>query len=143
MSALPGRDPAGTGFRREAPTEQQKAHFDVTQAVARAKSGDQEAVRFLHACYAESVYDYVLSILGDPHKADDATQHVFLRLRSVIHGYEPREAPFSSWLMRIARDMAIHHLRRQDDAASEYEQRNVVALAPPPRRATAQRAAAS
>ncbi len=63
--------------------------------------------------YKDNVYGYVLSILRDEHEAEDATQHVFLKLMHVIGKYEPREVPFTSWIIRVARNVAIDHLRQR------------------------------
>jgi RNA polymerase sigma-70 factor, ECF subfamily len=81
--------------------------------VARAKSGDMDAIRFLCLRYRNNVYGYVLSILRDAPEAEDATQTVFVELMSVIHKYEPRQVPFTAWLLRVARIVAIDSLRHR------------------------------
>jgi RNA polymerase sigma-70 factor (ECF subfamily) len=85
----------------------------IARAVARAKSGDNEAIRFLYLRYKDNVYGYVLSILRDPHEAEDVTQSVFIKLMSVIHKYEPRQVPFTAWILRVARNVAIDSLRQR------------------------------
>ena len=85
----------------------------VARAVTRAKQGDREALRYLYIRYADNVYSYVLSILRDEHEAEDVTQLVFAKLMTVLHKYEQREAPFTSWLMRLAHNAAYDHLRRR------------------------------
>ncbi len=72
----------------------------VAQAVARAKEGDREAVRFLYMQYADNVYGYVRSIVRDDYEAEDVTQHVFAKLMTVIVKYEQRAVPFFAWLIR-------------------------------------------
>ncbi len=84
----------------------------VARAIARAKAGDREAIRFLYVRYADNVYGYVRSIVGDPHEAEDVTQHVFAKLITVIARYEQRSVPFSAWMLRLAHNAAIDHLRR-------------------------------
>ena len=59
----------------------------IIAAVRRAKRGDMDAVHFLYLRYKNNVYGYVLSIVRDPHEAEDVTQHVFLKLMSIIHKY--------------------------------------------------------
>ncbi len=80
-------------------------------AVARAKSGDEDAVRFLYVTYSNNIYGYVRSILHDDHEAEDVTQHVFAKLMTTLHKYNDRGVPFFAWLLRIARNAAIDHLR--------------------------------
>jgi RNA polymerase sigma-70 factor, ECF subfamily len=85
----------------------------VVAAVARAQSGDMGAINFLYIRYKDNVYGYVLSFVRDPHEAEDVTQHVFLKLMSAIQKYQAREVPFTSWLLRVARNVALDHLRQR------------------------------
>ncbi len=85
----------------------------VAQAVARAKQGDREALRFLYVHYADHVYGYVASIVRDDHEAEDVTQHLFAKLITALPKYEPREVPFSAWILRVARNVALDHLRQR------------------------------
>jgi RNA polymerase sigma-70 factor (ECF subfamily) len=101
------------GFRASTSLEQNDRDPAIARAVARAQSGDMDAVRFLYVRYKDNVYGYVLSILRDQHEAEDVTQHVFLKLMSVIHKYQPREVPFTSWMLRVARNVAVDHLRQR------------------------------
>jgi RNA polymerase sigma-70 factor, ECF subfamily len=85
----------------------------VSRAVARAKQGDREALRFLYIEYADNVYGYVASIVKDEHEAEDVTQLVFAKLMTVLPKYEERHVPFTSWLLRLAHNAALDHLRRR------------------------------
>jgi RNA polymerase sigma-70 factor (ECF subfamily) len=85
----------------------------VARAVRRAQAGDREALGFLYARYADNVYGYVRSIVHDDHEAEDVTQHVFAKLIHVIGKYEEREVPFFAWILRVARNVAVDHIRRQ------------------------------
>jgi RNA polymerase sigma-70 factor, ECF subfamily len=85
----------------------------VSSAVARAKQGDREALRFLYIEYADNVYGYVASIVKDEHEAEDVTQLVFAKLMTVLPKYEERQVPFTSWLLRLAHNAALDHLRRR------------------------------
>jgi RNA polymerase sigma-70 factor (ECF subfamily) len=83
----------------------------VTQAVARAKEGDMTALHFLYVRYADPVRGYIGSIVRDSHEAEDITQTLFLNLLKKIHRYERREVPFAAWILRVARNAALDHLR--------------------------------
>jgi RNA polymerase sigma-70 factor, ECF subfamily len=85
----------------------------VSQAIKRAQLGDREALGFLYARYADNIYGYVRSIVHDSHEAEDVTQQVFAKLIHVIGKYEEREVPFFAWILRVARNVAVDHLRRQ------------------------------
>lgn len=83
----------------------------VRLAVARAKDGDRDALRFLYLAYSHNIYGYVRSIVHDDHEAEDVTQHVFAKLMTAIVKYDDRGIPFFAWLLRLARNLAIDHLR--------------------------------
>lgn len=90
---------------REAPDEL------VYEAVAAAKDGDMSALHFLYVRFADDVCAYVRSIVRDPHAAEDITQNVFAKLMKAIHKYERRNVPFAAWIIRVARNMALDHVR--------------------------------
>ena len=81
------------------------------QAIAAAKRGDWDGIHYLYVRYADSVYGYVLSIVRDQHEAEDITQNVFAKLHTAIKRYEERAVPFAAWIMRVARNATLDHLR--------------------------------
>jgi RNA polymerase sigma-70 factor, ECF subfamily len=83
----------------------------VREAVARAKAGDVSAVHFLYVRFADEVFGQVRSIVEDGAAAEDITQTVFAKLGAAIQKYEPRQARFSAWLLRVARNAALAYLR--------------------------------
>jgi RNA polymerase sigma-70 factor, ECF subfamily len=105
--------PSGA-FRAKATLDESPASAPlVARAVARAKEGDREAVRFLYLRYADNVYGYVRSIVRDEYEAEDVTQQVFAKLMVVIGKYEQRAVPFSAWILRLAHNAAIDHMRKR------------------------------
>ncbi|HEY5145040.1 MAG TPA: sigma-70 family RNA polymerase sigma factor [Solirubrobacteraceae bacterium] len=111
---------ARSGFRaRSAPPESEQDKRLVRRAVARAKEGDRDALRFLYVRYADSVYGYVRSIVRDDFEAEDITQHVFAKLMTVIVKYDQRSVPFLGWLLRLAHNAAIDHLRSRRAVPAE------------------------
>src|SRR5918994_1873442 len=101
----------------------------VVAAVVRARDGDDDALRYLYLRYADNVYGYVCSIVRDEYEAEDVTQHIFAKLMTSLARYEPRVVPFSAWILRVAHNAAIDHVRtrrpvpveevRPDDAADD------------------------
>lgn len=83
----------------------------VRPAITRAKQGDTSALHYLYVRYADDVYRYVNSIVQDPHVAEDVTQSIFARMMTAIRRYEERQVPFSAWILRVARNAALDHLR--------------------------------
>jgi RNA polymerase sigma-70 factor (ECF subfamily) len=101
-----------TGFRRDTAIDDSPNGLRQTQlAVDRAKVGDQEALRLLYVSYSNNIYGYVRSIVRDDYEAEDITQHVFAKLMTHLDRYNERGAPFFAWLIRLAHNVAIDHLR--------------------------------
>jgi RNA polymerase sigma-70 factor (ECF subfamily) len=83
----------------------------VQVAIERAKAGDSEGLHFLYVRYAPDVQRYVASFVKDHHEAEDITQNIFAKLMKAIKKYEQREVPFAAWIMRVARNAALDHMR--------------------------------
>jgi RNA polymerase sigma-70 factor, ECF subfamily len=81
------------------------------QAVRRARAGDSEGIHYLYVRFAPDVQRYVRSFVRDHHEAEDITQNVFAKLLTAIDKYEERDVPFAAWIMRVARNAALDHLR--------------------------------
>jgi RNA polymerase sigma-70 factor, ECF subfamily len=99
--------------------ESPEAMREVRLAIARAKEGDRDALRLLYIRYSENVYGYVRSIVKDDKEAEDLTQQVFMKLITVIVKYKDYGVPFSGWLLRLARNVALDHLRRRRPTPTE------------------------
>lgn len=62
--------------------------------------------------YKIGIYRYALSILKDPHGAEDVLQETFLRLLS--GQYVVREEKIQPWLYRVARNCCYDILRKRE-----------------------------
>ena len=102
---------AGCLRRRERLEDPDDVGGAAAAAVARAQAGDTEAIAYLYRRYAGNVCGYVYSIVGDEQDAEDLTQQLFAKLMTALSRYEARSQPFSRWLLRVARNLAIDHVR--------------------------------
>ena len=93
----------------------------VIAAVARAKEGDADALRYLYLRYADNVYGYVCSIVRDEWEAEDVTQHIFAKLLTQLARYEPRVVPFSAWILRVAHNAAVDHVRARRPVPIDHD----------------------
>jgi RNA polymerase sigma-70 factor (ECF subfamily) len=99
--------------------ESPQAAREVKRAIGRCKKGDRDALRLLYERYAGNVYGYIRSIVRDDKEAEDLTQHVFLKLITAIGKYDDQGVPFSGWLLRLARNVALDHLRKRRPTPAE------------------------
>lgn len=113
--AADGLQAAGTGRfgRRISGGADGAGEALIRSAVDRARDGDEEALRFLYLRYSGMVFSYVCSIVSDEHSAEDITQIVFARLAMRLQRYRAGEAPFGTWITRVAYNASIDHLRCQ------------------------------
>lgn len=114
----------------------------VRRAVARAKDGDRDGVRFLYMRFADNVYGYVRTIVRDHHDAEDVTQQVFAKLMVALPRYEERSVPFIAWLLRIAHNAAVDAVRtRRTTPTAEVLGHDAAVSEEAPERARSLRAA--
>jgi RNA polymerase sigma-70 factor (ECF subfamily) len=80
--------------------------------LARAQSGDMQAFATLYATFGRPCFNLALRILGNHAQAEDLVQEVFLKMFGTIRSYRG-DAPFGSWLKRMAVNATIDQLRSQ------------------------------
>ena len=83
------------------------------RALRRARRGDAEALGFLYRRYAPGVFSYIRRIVRNDYDAQDITQQTFVKLATSLDKYDPSRANFSAWMLRMAHNAAVDHLRKQ------------------------------
>jgi RNA polymerase sigma-70 factor (ECF subfamily) len=107
------------------PHLQERDREQVARMVVAAQEGDRDAWCWLYRRFRPSVLAAVRRVVQDPHEAEDVTQQAFAKLPRAIGRYQPRAGvPFAAWLLQLARNQAIDHLRRRretlpDDALDD------------------------
>lgn len=97
----------------------------VRRTVAKARSGDPDAIARLYDLFAARVYRFALVRVESRADAEDILQQTFVKMIEALPRYEDRGLPFAAWLFRIARNSMID-LARADrghadlDAIGEY-----------------------
>jgi RNA polymerase sigma-70 factor, ECF subfamily len=76
----------------------------------RVKAGDQSAFEFLVQKYRRPMVSFMYRMARNSAAAEDLAQEVFLRVYRSRETYEP-SAKFSTWLYRIATNLAVNHAR--------------------------------
>jgi RNA polymerase sigma-70 factor (ECF subfamily) len=117
------RTPGSRFQRRPSQSEDERERALLAAATTAAQRGDDDALRWLYLRYKDNVYGYVCSIVCDEHEAEDVTQQVFARLLLVLDRYEQRpDVSFTAWLLRLARNAAIDHVRQRRDTVPHEDQ---------------------
>jgi RNA polymerase sigma-70 factor (ECF subfamily) len=92
--------------------------FDVAMEeddalMARAAAGDRAAADRLIARHAPRVLALARGMLADRAEAEDVVQEAMLRLWRQAPQWRPGEAKVSTWLHRVASNLAVDRLRRR------------------------------
>jgi RNA polymerase sigma-70 factor (ECF subfamily) len=76
----------------------------------RVKTGDESAFAFLVQKYRRPMVGFMYRMCHNPSTAEELAQEVFLRVYRSRTSYEP-SAKFTTWLYRIATNLAANHAR--------------------------------
>jgi len=85
------------------------ASSDV-EAMLRVKTGDESAFAYLVQKYRRPMVGFMYRLCHNPSTAEELAQEVFLRVYRSRTSYEP-SAKFTTWLYRIATNLAVNHAR--------------------------------
>jgi RNA polymerase sigma-70 factor, ECF subfamily len=88
------------------------ANLPDADVVALAQRGREPAYRELIRRYERPVFSLVFRMVRNRELAEDLTQDTFIKVLQHVDRYRP-EFKFSSWLFKIANNVAIDHLRRR------------------------------
>jgi RNA polymerase sigma factor (sigma-70 family) len=86
--------------------------------VARAKSGDLEALEALYRAFETPVYNLALRLLRRPEDAEDVLQETFLEVVRSIKQYRG-EGHLWGWIRQIAASKALMRIRRDQVREAE------------------------
>ena len=88
------------------------ANLPDADVVLLAQQGRDAAFRELLRRYERPVFSLVFRMVRDRDTAEDLAQESFIKVLNHIDRYRP-EFKFSSWLFKIANNVAIDHLRKR------------------------------
>src|SRR5882762_9157049 len=80
------------------------------EVMLRVKAGDESAFEYLVQKYRRAMVGFMFRMSHNAAAAEDLAQEVFLRVYRSRAGYEA-SAKFTTWLYRIATNLAVNHAR--------------------------------
>jgi RNA polymerase sigma-70 factor, ECF subfamily len=80
------------------------------EVMLRVKTGDETAFTYLVEKYRRPIVGFMYRMCHNPSSAEELAQEVFLRVYRSRSSYEA-SAKFSTWLYRIATNLAVNHAR--------------------------------
>src|SRR5688500_4151360 len=94
------------------PSQLDLANLPDADVVRLAQEGRETAFRELVRRYERPVFSLVFRMVRDRETAEDLAQDAFIKVLNHIDKYSP-EFKFSSWLFKIANNVAIDWMRRK------------------------------
>ena len=95
-----------------APPTLELSNLPDADVVSLAQQGRDAAFRELVRRYERPVFSLIFRMVRDRELAEDLAQDTFIKVLNHIDRYRP-EFKLSSWLFKIANNVAIDHLRRR------------------------------
>jgi RNA polymerase sigma-70 factor, ECF subfamily len=107
--------PSFAGARPSAPAAMANSNASAAAVsdvdmMLRVKTGDESAFSYLVQKYRRPMVGFMFRLCHNPSTAEELAQEVFLRVYRSRASYEPT-AKFTTWLYRIATNLAVNHAR--------------------------------
>ena len=84
---------------------------DESALVKALQTREAGALERLYDLYADALHGIILRIVNDPEVASDTLQEVFVKIWRNAEGYDAQKGRLFTWMVNIARNAAIDHLR--------------------------------
>ena len=97
--------------------------------MAQIAGGDEQAFEGLLRRHLDRIHHYLWRLTGSQAESDDLAQETFIRVWLKARSFRPGRVKVTTWLHRIAHNVAVDHLRKAARAA------RVEATEPPPEQA--------
>jgi RNA polymerase sigma-70 factor, ECF subfamily len=86
--------------------------MDETKVIEKVQSGQVDEYADLVNRYQTGLIIHCENILHDRDNAEDIAQEAFIKAYEKLGEFNPKKARFSTWLYRIATNLAVDHLRQ-------------------------------
>ena len=109
---------------------QKKVSLDlVADLVVRVAAQDRSAFRDLYAASSAKLFGTLLRILRTRTEAEDVLQEVYTRVWLNARRYDPQKGAGMTWLVAIARNLAIDRLRARPEVKFSDDENALDAVA--------------
>ncbi|MBC8985720.1 sigma-70 family RNA polymerase sigma factor [Pedobacter sp. N36a] len=95
-------------------TTTKKISLSEDQLVLALKAQDTNAMKALYDMYSSSLFGVISRIVSHTEVAEDILQETFLKIWNSAGHYDATKGRLFTWMMNIARNLAIDKLRSKD-----------------------------
>lgn len=93
---------------------------EFLSAIKMLLKGDKEGLRLIYEAYVRLIYAVVYDTVGSKEDAEDITSDFFIKLIRVADSFK-QGSPHKTWLVTIAKNMAIDHIRKRSREVYEID----------------------
>ncbi len=93
---------------------------EFQSAIRKLLKGDKDGLRLIYEAYVKLIYAVVYDTVGSKEDAEDITSEFFIKLIRVADSFK-MGSPHKTWLVTIARNMAIDYIRKRNREVLEID----------------------
>ncbi|MBQ9934340.1 MAG: RNA polymerase sigma factor [Lachnospiraceae bacterium] len=93
---------------------------EFQSAIEKLLNGDKDGLRLIYEAYVKLIYAVVYDTVGSKEDAEDITSDFFIKLIRVADSFK-KGSPHKTWLVTIAKNMAIDHIRKRSREVYEID----------------------
>jgi len=91
-----------------------KIQYNEAELVMALKQKDSAAFRHLYLNYRGSLFTIISQVVPETETANDVLQETFITIWKNIDKYDPGKGRLFTWLLNVARNMAINKIRSKN-----------------------------
>ncbi|TND04819.1 MAG: RNA polymerase, sigma-24 subunit, ECF subfamily [Bacteroidetes bacterium] len=95
-----------------------KIKIEEHELVALLKAHDQRGIRILYDNYSAALFGVISRIITEQETAEDVLQETFIKIWNNIGNYDASKGRLFTWLLNLARNLAIDKTRSKDFKSS-------------------------
>ncbi|MES2766576.1 MAG: sigma-70 family RNA polymerase sigma factor [Bacteroidota bacterium] len=101
-----------------------KTYSTITEEelVARLRGRDTAALSLLYDRYSAALYGVISKVIRTDEAAEDVLQETFVKIWNSFTSYDPSKGKLFTWMLNIARNLAIDKVRSKDFKNSKKNQ---------------------
>ncbi len=94
---------------------------EFSSAIDLLLNGDKTGLRMIYEAYMKLIYAVIYNTVQNKEEAEDITSDFFIKLVRVASTFR-KGSPHKTWLVTIAKNMAIDEIRKRKNTVAEYEE---------------------
>lgn len=96
--------------------------YTEEELISRLRAKDAAAFSYLYDNYSGAIYGVIFRHFEDQEQSEDILQETFVKIWKNIASYDESKGRLYTWMLNIARNLAIDHKRSRSFKSSEKNQ---------------------